>query len=256
MFIVLFGALFFASGDIGFSNIFIMTPFALLFIFLFIYVVFTATAQTIISNDEISTKNLLGTKTLKWSEINRVSGRGHRIKLHNFDGDVTISPSAQLPGYLEVVDWIGVKRPDLFNPLEYSEMSKSWAGTLLLPVLGFLFLGVGFFLFTQDNELFFPLLIFFVMGLVFIGTPLFSPQSVSIEGNSIVIKYIFSQKTLSADEIASIGMSFTQTRNGKNYFIIINLVNRRNIRVSGLSPNLPVASLVLKNWHKKNRPLA
>ncbi len=131
-------------------------------------------------------------------------------------------------------------------------MSRSWAGTLLLPVFGLLFVGVGLFLFTQNDELFFPLLIFFIMGLVFIGTPFFSAQAVSIQGSSIVIGYLFNQKTLSADEIASIDLRFTQTRNGKNYFIAINLVNRKTIRISGLSPSLPVVYLVLKNWHKKN----
>lgn len=252
MFVVLFGAVFFASGDVGLSNLLVMIPFALMFAFLFIYVVFVATAQTIISNDEISTKNLLGTKTLTWGEINRVSGRGNRIKLHNLDGDVTVAPSPQLPGYPEVIEWIGIKRPDLFNPLEYGEMTRSWAGTLLLPVLGFLFVGVGFFLTTQDSELAFPLLIFFIIGLFFIGTPLFSAQGVAIQGNSIVLGYLFNQKTLPADEIASIELSYTQTRNGKNYFIAIYLADKKTIRISGLSPNLPVVCLVLRNWHKKN----
>ena len=252
MFAVLFIAVFFAAGDVGFSNLIVMIPFALIFAFLFIYVVFTATAQTMISNDEISTKNLLGTKSLTWGEINRVSGRGYGIKLHNLDGDVIVAPSPQLPGYYEVVEWIGVKRPDLFNPQEYSEMSKSWAGTIVLPVIGLLFIGVGIFILTQNDQLFFPLLIFLIIGLIFVGTPLASPQAVTIQGSSIVLGYLFNQKTLRADEIASIDLRFTQTRNGKNYFIAINLVNRKNIRISGLSPNLPVAYLVLKNWHKKN----
>ena len=252
MFVVLFGAVFFAAGDNNFSNLLVMIPFALMFAFLFLYLVFTATAQTIISNDEISTKNLLGTKTLTWSEINRVSGRGNRIKLHNFDGDVTVAPSPQLPGYPEVVEWIGDKRPDLFNPQEYREMSRSWMGTIMLPVLGLLFLGVGFFLYTQNNELFYPLVIFLIMGFIFIGTPLFSPQAIAIEGNSIVLGYLFNRKIYPANEIASINLSFTQTRNGKNYFILISLANRRSIRISGLSPNLPVVCLVLKNWHKAN----
>ena len=64
IFAVLFVAIFFASGDVGFSNLIVMIPFALMFAFLFIFVAFTATAQTIISNDEISTKNLLGTKSV------------------------------------------------------------------------------------------------------------------------------------------------------------------------------------------------
>jgi hypothetical protein len=252
MFVILFVAVFFAAGDVGFSNLIVMIPFALMFAFLFIYVVFTATAQTMISNDEISTKNLLGTKSLTWGEINRVSGRGYRIKLHNLDDDVTVAPSPQLPGYLEVIEWIGVKRPDLFNPQEYGEMSKSWAGTIVLPVIGLLFIGVGIFILTQNDQLFFPLLIFLIIGLIFVGTPLASPQAVTIQGSSIVLGYLFNQKTLPADEIVSFDLSYTQTRNGKNYFIAINLVNRKSIRISGLSPNLPVAYLVLKNWHKKN----
>jgi hypothetical protein len=254
MFVVLFGAIFFTGGDIGFSNLIVMIPFALVFGFLFIFLVFTATAQTIISNEEISTKNLLGTKSLTWSQINRVSGRGYRIKLHNFDGDVTVAPSPQLPGYNEVIEWIGVKRPDLFNPQEYSEMKKSWLNTILTPMIGLLIIGIGFFAYTQASDTFFPFLIFIIIGLVFIGMPLASPQAVTIQGNSILLGYLFNQKTLPANEIVSIDLRFTQTRNGKNYFIAINLVNRKTIRVSGLSPNLPVAYLVLKNWHKKNVP--
>ena len=252
MFVVLFAAVFFAAGDVGFSNLIVMIPFALMFAFLFIYVVFTATAQTMISNDEISTKNLLGTKSLAWGEINRVSGRGYRIKLHNLDGDVTVAPSPRLPGYLEVIEWIGVKRPDLFNPQEYGEMSKGWLNTILTPIIGLLIIGIGLFAYTQASDTFLPFLVFIIIGLVFIGMPLFSPQAVAIQGNSIVLGYLFNQRTLPADEIVSFDLSYTQTRNGKNYFIAINLVNRKSIRISGLSPNLPVAYLVLKNWHKKN----
>ena len=165
---------------------------------------------------------------------------------------MTISPSPQLPGYPEVVEWIGLKRSDLFNPQEYSEMAKSWLNTILMPVMGLLIIGIGFFAYTQASDILFPFLIFGIIGLIFIGTPLVSAQAVAIQGSSIVIGYLFNQKTLPADEIASIDLRFTQTRNGKNYFIAINLVNRKTIRVSGLNPNLPVVYLVLRNWHKKN----
>ncbi|HNO83371.1 MAG TPA: hypothetical protein PKM54_01965, partial [Anaerolineales bacterium] len=55
-----------------------------------------ATQKTILSDDEISSQSLFGMKTLRWSEITRVSGRGYVIKLHNFDGDVTVAPSPNL----------------------------------------------------------------------------------------------------------------------------------------------------------------
>lgn len=69
------------------------------------------------------------------------------------------------------------------------------------------------------------------------------------------VKYLFSEKTLLADEIVSIALSFTQTRNGKNYFILISQSNRKSLRISGLSPSLPIAYLVLKNWHKQNKAI-
>ncbi|MBK9206779.1 MAG: hypothetical protein IPL71_00110 [Anaerolineales bacterium] len=150
MFAILLSAFFFAAGDSDPSNLMVMIPFALLFVFLFIFLVVRATAQTIISEDEISTKTLLGTKSLRWSEVSRVSGRGYAIKLHNFDGDVTVAPATQLPGYDEVVNWIGMKRPDLFSPLEYAEMKKNWAGTIIFSMVGlFLLAGLGFCAYTS-----------------------------------------------------------------------------------------------------------
>jgi hypothetical protein len=232
----------------------ILVPFGLLFGMLLLFAIHSATSKTIISDTEISTQTILGARTLAWNEISRVSGRGFRIKLHNNFGDVTVSPNQQLPGYDEVINWIGIKRPDLFNPLDYSEMSKSWAGTILLPVIGLLFMGFGFFIFTQANNTVFPIIMLFIIGLIFIGIPLFSAQAVSLQGNTMVIGYLFNQKTLLADEISSVDFRYTQTRNGKNYFIAINLANRRIIRISGLSVGLPVAFLVLKNWHEKQKP--
>lgn len=253
MFIVLFGAIFFASGDADFSNPLVMVFFVLMFGFFSTFFVFRATAQTIISNDEISTKNLLGTKTLAWSEIHHVSGTGYLIKLHNFDGDITIAPNLHLPGYNEVIEWIGVKRPDLFDPQEYSEMKKNWTGAIFISLMGLLLLiGLGFFVLTQANDVLISFLVFVLFWLIFVGMAFTTPLSVAIESTSIIIAYFFNKKTISAGEIASIDFLFTQTRNGKNYFIALYLTSGKLIRISGLSPNLPVAYLVLKNWHKKN----
>jgi hypothetical protein len=88
-----------------------------------IFMIFSMLSRATISDDEISTQNLLGTKTLRWSEINQVSGRGYAIKLRDTDRNLTVAPTPQLSVYEKLIDWIGVKRPDLFNYLEYNEMS-------------------------------------------------------------------------------------------------------------------------------------
>ena len=219
---------------------------------LFVVLLLSVTSKTIISSDEISTQNLLGTKTLRWSEINQVSGRGYAIKLQDIDRGLTVAPSPQLPGYHEVVDWIGLQRPDLFSPINHAEMSRSWLQTFSYIAFGFVFIGMGLFAYLQESNTFFPFLFISVVGIGFIGMTLLAPQSLSIQGNSLMIRYFFNQKTLSANEITSVDLRFTQTRNGKQYYATLTLLNRKTMRISGFGSNLPVVYLVLKNWHKAN----
>ena len=237
---------------ISWRDYLILIPFAGFLGIVFLTVLYSMTTKTTISDNEISTQSILVTKSLAWNEISRISGRGNAIKLHNNFGDVTVAPSPQLPGYEEVINWIGIKRPDLFNPLEYSEMSRGWLSTFILPALGLLFFGVAYFIFTQTNDTFFPLLMISIIGVLFVGMMFASVQAVSIQGGSIVISYLFNRRTISAAEIAAIDLRYTQTRNGKHYFVALDLVNKKTIRVSGLSPSLPVVFLVLRNWHKQN----
>jgi hypothetical protein len=247
-------------NTMGQTDYLILILLAGIFGIVFLSVIYSMTKKIIVSDDEISTQTILGAKSLRWSEISRVSGRGYAIKLHNFDGDVTVAPSPQLPGYEEVVDWIGTKRPDLFNPLEYSEMKRSMPALALLVALMIVLIGVavaafGLLYFSKPEtsvNLFMPLLFIVIIFIVFFVTTLSTPQSVTLDGKSLCLKYLLGERTLLADEISSIELRFTQTRNGKNYFVALNLINKKVIRISGLNPNLPVVYLVLKNWQKKN----
>jgi hypothetical protein len=80
----------------------------------------------------------------------------------------------------------------------------------------------------------------------------FQPQSLTLEGKSLRVKYLFKEKTLLADEIASVDLRFTQNKNGKNYFVQLTQTNKKKMRISGLSLGLPIVYLTLKNWHTKN----
>jgi hypothetical protein len=252
----IFGALFVGLIiSIGPQSWNIMVPFGLAFGVILLAVIFSTTSKTIITDDEISTQNLFGKKTLRWNEINHISGWGYAIKLQDMDRYLTVVPSPQLPGYPEIIEWIGVKRPDLFNPLEYSEMSRSFGTTAILPMVGLGMIGLGGFAYTQAQDTFFPFIILVIIGLGFIAMTFTTAQSVAIQGSSIAIRYLLQQKSLSANDVSSVGLRFTQTRNGKNYFIVLNLVDRKIIRLSGLKPNLPTAYLVLKNWHGNNNKI-
>ncbi len=243
-------------ATIGWTDYLILIPSAGLFGIIFLAILYSMTTKITISDNEISIQTILGTKSLTWGEINRVSGRGSAIKLHNFDGDMTVAPSQQLPGYEEIVEWIGIKRPDLFNPQEYSEITKDWINGILLPLFGLIVIGFGVFLMFQLNttDSFFPVFIFFIIGIVILVTSFSAPQSLTIDGKSLLVKYLLNQKTLLAGDVQSIELKHQSTRNGKVYFIMLNLIGKKSMRISGLSPSLPIVYLTLKQWHKKNTP--
>ena len=228
-------------------------PITALLLLVFLFSLYSLTVKTTISDNEISTQSLFGTRTLTWSEIHSVSGRGNAIKLHNMDGDVTVSPSSQLNGYEEVVEFIGAKRPDLFAPQDYAEMPRSWYGYILLGVIALFVVGTGLFLLTQAGSTGVIIFLFFLILALFIAYVTFSmPKSLNLEGDTLFIKYFFNEKSVRAHEVTSINLNYRQTRNGKNYFVGIDLTNKRYTRISGIGPNLPVIFLVLRNWHKKH----
>ncbi|MBI5838886.1 MAG: hypothetical protein HZB19_02180 [Chloroflexi bacterium] len=247
-----FAFLAFMSLD-GDSTFLAILPIGLITVILGIYLVIMITSKTTVSDTEISSQNLLGTKTLGWSEINSVSGSGYGIKLHNFDGDVTVAPSPQLPGYEEVIEFIGTKRPDLFAPQEDGKMTKGWASAIISVVVALAIAGFGA-TGLMGSDQWFMAIFFAVIGLVILATIFSSPQSVTIEGKSLFVKYLLSQRTLPADEIRSIELKYQRTRNGRTYFVMLNLMNGRSLRISGLKPGLPIVYLTLKNWHGKNIP--
>lgn len=241
------------------SGIIFLIPFAVLIGIAFLSALYTMNQKTTISEDGISTQSIFGEKSLRWGEISRASGRGDGIKLHNLDGDMTVAPSSQLPGYEEVVDWIGIKRPDLFNPLEYEEMKRGWQSLVVLVVfLVFVvsaFAAAGIISFSEPDtqmSVFMPLFMIILIALVFFGMTLSLPQSLTLEGRSLRVKYLFKEKALLADEIASLDLRFSQNKNGKSYFILLTQKDGKSLRISGLRPSLPIVYLALKNWYGKN----
>lgn len=235
------------------SSAIFVAPFAALGLLLFAGLAAMQISKVTISNDEISAQNLLGAKTLRWTEIARVSGSGYRIKLHNYDDDVRLSPSPHLPRYEEIVEFIGLKRPDLFTAQEYGEMKRGFGAFAGALVFGIIFAGVmaGFLVsadFSIDSIV--PLAIFGFLLLALAGSALASPQALALEGGALRLKYLLNEKVLSADEIGAVQFLYTQTRNGKHYFIALYLTSRKTIRIPSLTVGLPVGYLVLKNWHR------
>jgi hypothetical protein len=113
-----------------------------------------------------------------------------------------------------------------------------------------------FFRDAENLSTLFPLVfVIFTMTILFFAVFFFQPQLLTLDGNTLRVKYLSSEKTLLAGEIVSVEFRFTQTRNGKSYFILLTQTDKKTVRISGFRPSQPIVYLVLKNWHKKNSPI-
>lgn len=222
-------------------------------VLVFLIIFFTVSSKAILSDDEITSQNILGARTLRWTEITRASGLGSGIKLHNEDTTVSINP--QLPGYEEIVEIIGQKRADLFSAQEHSEFRRGLGSYLGFLVIFLMFGGIGVFYFSiadfsSDSLISMGFIALFV--LIFLWSFLASPQSLTLENNNLHVKYLLGEKNLLANEVSGVFLAHTRSRRGgKRYYIAITSKDGKNIRISGLNIGLPVAYLVLKNWQKK-----
>lgn len=255
-FALLFGGIIFG---VGLQDVSFILPMVAIIILLLVFAFVAQFATVTVSKEEISVQKLFGTKSLRWTEVDHVSGRGYTLKLHNRDEDVKLSISPRLPGYEEIIEFTGTKRPDLFSPNEYSEMKRGLAVYIFMFLFIVLLLGISaaFVYSTFDSSTsslveYLPMLIFVILALFFGALTFSVPRSLTINGNMLDLKYIFGEKSVRADEIALIQLRFTQSRNGKQYFINLSLRNRKDVQLRGLGVGLPIAYLVLKNWHKSH----
>ncbi len=219
----------------------------------FLIVFLSVSSKVIISDDEITSQNILSKRTLRWTEIIRVSGRVNGIKLHSEDTTVSINP--QLPGYEEVVEIIGQKRADIFSTQEFNEFRRGFASyfgflliLLVFAVIGFFYFSLGDFSFDSLMPMGFIALFLLIFTWIFLA----SPQSMMIENNNLQIKYLLGEKNLLANDVAGIFLTYTRSRRGgKRYYIAITTRDNKQTRISNMNVGLPVIYLVLKNWHKK-----
>jgi hypothetical protein len=242
---VLFIALFLEKDWTLAAVVGILSPLAL------VYLTIIISSSVTISDTEITSKHIFSEKTLDWREIQQVFGSEAGIKLKNFNGDVTVSISSHIPGYEEIIERVGEKRPDLFTLPEFNVMKRSQA-VALLPVFVILaVLGLSGYLTLQDDS---PWILYFMFAVVIVSfgvAYLVSPKSVALEGNTLLIQYPFKETVWRADEIEAVQLKYHNTRHGKSFFVNLFLTSKKSVKISSLGPGVFVMYLVLKEWHKR-----
>jgi hypothetical protein len=227
--------------------------FTLAIIGIFIIVAISYAASSVrISNDEIETRRLLGSKSLRWSEIFRVSMRGQSLRLHNRDEDVTLSLDSQLDGYTEILDIVFNKRPDLFEVGDNNIMTRSVLGTIFTVGVGFLLLLASVFLFiTLDETGIIIGLSLAIIGLILIGSWMLGAQRLELESQTMTIVYLYRKVSYTTSDINSITLEKRRTKNGYIYFVQANLSSGKKLRIPTFQQGSSLVYQLLKRWHSK-----
>lgn len=247
--VMFFGALFF-----GFLAFVIQIDYFLLGIagIALMIALFYATSRVKVSNDEITTNRLLGSKSLRWSEIARVSTFGQAVRLHNYDDDLVLTLDSQLDGYADMLDIVFSKRPDLLDREDSTVMTISWLGAVSTLGIGVLIIIMGIvqFLETQDFEKIFSL-IFLAIGLSFIVRWFLSPNRLTLEDKNLTLGYWFVESSYSARDIDHISLEKQRSRNGYVYIAQINLTSGMKIKLPAFKQGAHLTYQILKRWHKR-----
>jgi hypothetical protein len=233
---------------IGTADYFLMALAGIAFVIVLLY----ATSSVALSTEGITTKRLFGSKSLRWTEIGRVSMRGQALRLHNRDEDMILSIDSQLEDYKEILDIIFSKRPDLLDESNNTVITASWLSHFL--ILGFgLFIVAGsvwlFSVFEESSRIY--ALLFLGLGLFIMGSWFLSPKRIALEDKTLLLIYLFRQVSYTAEEISSISLEKTRTRNGYIYFVQINLASGKKIKLPTFEQGTTLTYQILKKWHER-----
>jgi hypothetical protein len=176
---------------------------------------FYATSSVKISEAEITTTRLLGSKSLRWSEIARISTLSQSLRLHNYDDDLVLFLDSQLDGYPDILNIVFSKRPDLLDRNDDRVMSMSWLAVISSLSAGLLIIAIAVFQFlaTEDVGKIFSL-VFLVAGLSIVVKWFLSPKRITLDNKDLIVGYWFKEVSCSAREISFVSLEKQRTRNG------------------------------------------
>lgn len=206
-----------------------------------------------VSDQGIITTGLWGTKRMAWSEIGRVTMSSPSIELHHRDENLTMPINGDVKGYTEILEILFIKRPDLTDSQENNLPTHfEFANKFQLGMgIGILLVALSVFsFFILDG---YPRIIVsslaFLFGIGVIASWLVSPQSITLEGSRMLVRYYRREESYSVEDIRSVSLEKQVARYGYLYFVQILLKTGKKLKLT--DPELNRMYLSIKRWHER-----
>lgn len=243
MFLFLVGILSYFARDIV-----ILTVLGLTIAFGLFLLVLYRTLNIQVSDQGLTQKTLLGSRSLDWEDIRQISARGSSLRVQGDHVSLSISP--RLHGAMEISQWLQTKRPDLFRIRQIAWLERSNTRNIIYLAIGLLLVILSVLLYLYRDYLFIP----GAAGLVFLGLAAgnwyFSPSGMVIDGNCLVIRYQKRSVSYAAHDIVDIRVSKTQQ--DQFHSVLVGFRNQTVLNLSVFQQTPFITYPVLKQWRHRN----
>lgn len=222
-----------------------------------IFLFFPFTYKLLISNEAISSINLFRIKTLEWNEISEIQFKSGGILLKNSDDSIKVLVKSQVDGFPEIVKLIQHKRSHVWNSQSITEFHQGILENLLILIFG-LTLAVlvlrTFFIdgLSKDDAVLILGTIVMVSFAIWFGVS--KIRKISIDDDSLIVKYLLWNRKYHSSEIISVSLEQKMEKNLVKYPVYIYLESGKKIVLEKVKEGNPVLLSSLEQWlgvHKK-----
>ena len=226
-----------------------LLPFLLGFGIIFLLIPYL-TSRVDISDLEITTKSLLGRKSLQWSEVGHFSARGSSTRLHHYDGNTTLSIGSRLDGYADIFELLYQKHPDLFDLEKYKSITRNMLNAIVQLAIGIFLVVLGLLGYFSGNEALISTLVFgLIFSLVSFRNWYFSPRALTLEQESLNFSYVNKTVSLPINEITDIKIGRQQqVKSVQVNSVLVYLKNGNILNLAGYNQSPVVMYYVLRQW--------
>lgn len=218
-----------------------------------IFATWYLTTQVKVSEFGISTKTILGSKSIKWSEINRLSALGSSTRLHRHDESKVLTIGSRLDGYAEIFELLYQKRPDLFDIEKYKSFTHNRLNAIVQLAIGIFLVALGLIGYFSGNKALISTLVFgFIFSLVSFRNWYIHPRALTLEQESLNFSYVNKTVSLPINEITDITIGREpQGKSVQVNSVLLFLKNGSILILSGYDQSAIVMYYVLKQWNQK-----
>lgn len=243
-----------------FSNFFAINKLSVVwvasFLLLLFYSLFSFTYKIVVSDEAISSMYLFRDKTVGWDEIVEIRPKNGGLSLiaSNTNAEVYVNP--QLDRYLDVVNLIQAKRPDLWRMNDMIVFHQSMVSSLVLLMLGSaLPLVFGYPMIRDafdDSRNLMLLLVMLSMSVFMIWKSVSRIYKLSLMGNVLVAQYFFWKQEFDVTEVASVTLETELwDRAGVYYPVRIHLADGNTLNLQNVKEGNLVLENAIKLWLEK-----